>query len=55
MTICHGDCIEDAEYLAGILKEKYNVPDVIIHVIGPVIASHSDPGTLAVFFMGKER
>ena len=55
MAICHGDCIEDAEYLAGILKEKYNVPEVIIHVIGPVIASHSGPGTLAVFFIGKER
>ncbi len=55
MAICHGDCIEEAEYLAGILKEKYNVPEVIIHVIGPVIASHSGPGTLAVFFIGKER
>lgn len=55
MAICHGDCLEDAEYLAGILKERYNVPEVIIHVIGPVIASHAGPGTLAVFFMGKER
>lgn len=55
MAICHGDCIEDAEYLASILKETYNVPEVIIHVIGPVIASHSGPGTLAVFFMGRER
>lgn len=55
MAICHGDCIEDAQYLANMMKEKYNVPEIIIHVIGPVIASHSGPGTLAVFFLGKER
>ena len=55
MAICHGDCIEDAQYLASMIKEKYNVPEVIIHVIGPVIASHAGPGTLAVFFLGKER
>ena len=55
MAICHGDCIEDAEYLAGIMKEKYHVPEVIIHPTGPVIVSHSGPGTLAVFFIGRER
>ena len=55
MGICHGDCLEEAEYLAKLLKETYNVPEVIINTIGPVIASHSGPGTLAVFFMGKER
>ena len=55
MGISHGDCLEEAEYLAKLLKETYHVPEVIINTIGPVIASHSGPGTLAVFFMGKER
>ena len=53
--IAHGDCIEDAEYLAGLLKEKYGVKDVIINYVGPVIGAHSGPGTLALFYLGTER
>ena len=53
--ICHGDCWEDAEYLASIIKEKAGVKDVFIGYTGAVIGSHSGPGTLALFFLGKER
>lgn len=55
MFICHGDCIEDAQYLAGLLKEKCGVQEVFIGYIGAVIGSHAGPGTLALFFMGKHR
>ena len=55
MFICHGDCIEDAEYLAGILKEKCGVQEVFIGYTGAVIGSHSGPGTLALFFLGEHR
>ena len=55
MFISHGDCAEDAEYLASILKEKYAVEHVHINHVGAVIGSHSGPGTLALFFMGKHR
>ena len=53
--ICHGDCIADAEYLAKRMKEELGVPEVIIGYTGPVIAAHSGPGTLAVFYVGTER
>ena len=55
MFICHGDCIEDANYLAQLAKEKCGVKEVIIGYTGAVIGSHSGPGTLALFFMGKNR
>ena len=55
MFICHGDCIEDAQYLAGLLKEKCGVQEVFIGYTGAVIGSHSGPGTLALFFMGEHR
>ena len=55
MFISHGDCLEDAEYLAKLLREQYHVPEIHINYIGPVIGSHSGPGTLAVFFLAKER
>ena len=55
MFISHGDCREDAEYLAGILKEKYGAREVVISYVGAVIGSHAGPGTLALFFMGNHR
>ena len=53
--ICHGDCLEDAQRLESILKEKYGVKEAFIGYTGAVIGSHSGPGTLALFFVGKER
>lgn len=53
--ISHGDCIEDAEFLASMVKEKLGVIDVIINPVGPVIGAHSGPGTLALFFVGTQR
>ncbi len=55
MFLSHGDCIEDAQYLAQELKEKCGVQDVVISYVGSVIGSHSGPGTLALFFLGQHR
>ena len=55
MFISHGDCLQDAEYLAELLKQQYHVPEVAINYVGPVIGSHSGPGTLALFFLGGPR
>ena len=53
--ICHGDCIEDAEYVSEKLKTELGVPEVMIGYTGAVIGAHSGPGTLAIFFLGTER
>lgn len=53
--IGHGDCIEDAEYVEKLVRENFKVKDVVINYIGPVIGSHSGPGTVALFFFGTER
>lgn len=53
--ISHGDCIEDAQALANILNERYGAKVSVITYVGPVIGAHSGPGTLALFFLGKER
>ncbi len=55
MFISHGDCIEDAEHLAELVKTRCGVKNVLINYVGPVIGSHSGPGTLALFFLGKNR
>ena len=53
--ISHGDCMEDAQMLAKILKEEYGREVDLITGVGSVIGAHSGPGTLALFFRGKER
>lgn len=55
MFICHGDCMEDAKYLESLVKERLGVKNVFIGYTGAVIGSHSGPGTLALFFLGKQR
>lgn len=55
MYICHGDCIEDAQLLSDMIKEKYPNCEIMIDYTGPVIGAHSGPGTLAIFYIGTER
>lgn len=53
--ITHGDCIEDAEYVADLVRERFGVKDIVINYVDPVIGAHSGPGTLALFFLANER
>lgn len=53
--IGHGDCRNAAEYVEKLVREKFNVKDVILNYIGPVIGSHSGPGTVALFFFGTHK
>jgi len=53
--ICHADCMDDVELLKGMLREKAGVEVDRVCDIGAVIGSHSGPGTIALFFLGKNR
>lgn len=53
--ICMADCMADAESVKSQLHEKFGADVRIITNIGPVIGAHAGPGTIAVFFIGKER
>lgn len=53
--ISHGDCQEDAEYVAKLVKEKFGYETFLINTIGATIGTHSGPGTVALFFMGDYR
>ena len=53
--ISHGDCEEDAKYLADKIKKEVGFKEVLIGYVGSVIGSHSGPGTLALFYLGTER
>ena len=53
--ISHGDCEEDAAFLADCIRKKHKLNTVLINCIGAVIGSHAGPGTVALFFLGDER
>ncbi len=53
--ISHGDCMKDVEELASILKSRHGTEITVVTDVGPVIGAHSGPGTLALFYVGKER
>ena len=53
--ISHGDCEEDAKVLENMIRAKHPVKTCVINYVGPVIGSHSGPGTLALFFLGKHK
>ena len=56
-TVCigHGDCLEDAEYLARQIKTRFGVKNVIINYVGAVIGAHTGPGVVFIAFLGKNR
>lgn len=53
--ISHGDCEKDAQYVADQIRAKWNVKEIVLNEIGPVIGTHSGPGTVALFFLGSKR
>ncbi len=55
VCISHGDCEEDARYMAEQVKREMGVKDVRIQILDPVIGAHSGPGTLALFYYGEHR
>lgn len=55
IMISHGDCLEDAKAVEELVRAKFPVRDVLINYIGPVIGTHSGPGTVALFFLGNEK
>lgn len=53
--ISHGDCLEDAQFVARLVRERFGIEDILINPVGATIGAHSGPGTMALFFLGKYR
>lgn len=55
VMIAHGDCIEDAEFVADEIRNKFGIKNIIISYASQTIGSHTGPGLIALFFMGTGR
>ena len=53
--ISHGDCEEDAKFVAEEVHKRTGAEVSLITYVGPVIGSHTGAGVIALCFLGKER
>ncbi len=53
--ISHGDCLDEAQQLADMLKAALPIAEVRISYVGSVIGAHTGPGVIAVFCIGNTR
>ena len=53
--ISHGDCIEDAQFVADEVSCRFGIKNYSISYVGPTVGAHSGPGTVALFFYAKQR
>lgn len=55
LWVSHANCMATAQMLLAELKQRFPKADIRLFDIGPIIATHCGPGTLAVYFWGDER
>lgn len=55
IMISHGDSLEDATYVAHLIKEAFGTSSITINCIGPGIGAHSGADTIALFFIGEQK
>ena len=53
--ISHGDCLEDAEFVAEEVRRRLGVKEIYCNYVGPVIGSHTGAGVVTLFFVGNSR
>lgn len=55
VMISHGDCIDDANYVAEEIKKEFGIENIIISYASQTIGAHTGPGLVALFFEGDSR
>jgi DegV family protein with EDD domain len=50
VAILHGNTPEEAEQLERVVRDQFNIVDMITSDMGPVIGVHAGPGTLGLVF-----
>ncbi|MEG0854629.1 MAG: DegV family protein [Angelakisella sp.] len=53
--ISHADCLEDAQLLESLIRQKAGVKNLLTSYIGPTIGAHTGVGTVALFYFADSR
>lgn len=54
VCVLHGDCIEEAQFVADLVKEL-GFTNVVINDVSPSIGTHAGPGVIGLVHYGKKR
>lgn len=55
VMVPHGNCPEDAAYVAELVRKKMGVTNVMMNNLGPVIGGHTGAGMIAIVCMADHR
>lgn len=53
--IVHGNCYEDAQVVAEMIKAETSFTNIIINDISPSIGTHTGPGALGIIYYGQAK
>lgn len=53
--IVHGNCLEDAQSVAEMIKAETPFKNVIINYVSPSIGTHAGPGALGIIYYGQPK
>ena len=53
--ISHGDDEGTAEEVKRMIEAEFQPEEIVVNMIGSAVGAHAGPGTLAVFFPGKDK
>ena len=53
--LCHGDCPEDAQLVAQMIRDRMGVQLVYVNCGGPAFGALAGPDALGLFYMGVDR
>lgn len=53
--ISHADNDKAVEILSALIKEKFNVKEIIVNYMGLAVGSHTGQGAIGVYFLGKRK
>jgi DegV family protein with EDD domain len=52
--LMHGNAPEETQEVADRIREEFHPKEIVMNDIGPIIGSHSGPGTVAIIFVGEK-
>lgn len=53
--IVHGNCVEDANFIADLIKAETKFTSIIINDISPSVGAHAGPGALGILYHGQKK
>lgn len=55
ITVVHGDCIKDADYIVSEIKKDYPTSEIFCDYLTPLVGAHTGPGAIGILYIAKNK